>query len=85
MGDIDSADQSDQLEDEEFYDTEVIKKAIQQLPDGYRVILTLYLFEDCTHQQIAEKLNISAGTSKSQYSRARKKLSHLIRSTSYGR
>jgi RNA polymerase sigma factor (sigma-70 family) len=60
------------------YDAEAIKAAMKELPDGYRVILTLYLFEDHTHRMIAEKLNISEGTSKSQYARARKKLIQLI-------
>jgi RNA polymerase sigma-70 factor (ECF subfamily) len=60
------------------YSVEAIKEAISQLADGYRVILSLYLFEDYSHKMIAEKLNISEGTSKSQYARARKKLMELI-------
>ena len=60
------------------YDVETVKQGISQLPDGYRIILTLYLFEDYTHRMIAEKLGISEGTSKSQYSRARKKLAELM-------
>jgi len=66
-------------EDEEItYDIETIKLAIRELADGYRVILSLYLFEEQSHKMIAEKLNISEGTSKSQYSRARKRLIELI-------
>lgn len=66
-------------EDEEItYDIETIKLAIRELADGYRMILSLYLFEDHSHKMIAEKLNISEGTSKSQYSRARKRLIELI-------
>lgn len=57
---------------------ETIKKAISELADGYRVILSLYLFEDYSHKMIADKLNISEGTSKSQYLRARKRLMELI-------
>lgn len=60
------------------YSIENIKEAIALLADGYRVILSLYLFEDYSHKMIAEKLNISEGTSKSQYARARKKLVELI-------
>jgi RNA polymerase sigma factor (sigma-70 family) len=62
------------------YDVEAIRAAMKELSDGYRIILTLYLFEDHTHRMIAEKLNISEGTSKSQYARARKKLMQLITS-----
>lgn len=60
------------------YTIENIREAIAELADGYRVILTLYLFEDYSHKMIAEKLNISEGTSKSQYSRARKRLVEII-------
>ena len=65
-------------EEEITYDIETIKLAISELADGYRVILSLYLFEDYSHKMIAEKLNISESTSKSQYSRARKRLMELI-------
>jgi RNA polymerase sigma-70 factor (ECF subfamily) len=61
------------------FTVEEIKTAISKLPDGYRIILSLYLFEDHSHKMIAEKLNISEGTSKSQYSRARRKLMEMIK------
>jgi RNA polymerase sigma factor (sigma-70 family) len=51
-----------------------VKEAIEQLPDGYRVILSLYLLEGYDHDEIAEILNISSSTSRSQLSRARQKL-----------
>lgn len=57
---------------------EAIKDAVKQLPDGYRLVITLYLFEDYSHKKIAEKLGIREGTSKSQYARARKKLMEVI-------
>ena len=48
------------------------------LPDGYRTVLTLYLFEGYDHKEIGEILNISEETSKSQYSRAKVKLKELM-------
>lgn len=51
---------------------------IQQLPTGYRVVFNLYAVEGFTHPEISEKLGISAGTSKSQYSRARAMLRKMI-------
>ncbi len=60
------------------YDIEIVKKCIQELPDGYRIVLTLYLFEDYSHKEIANTLKISEGTSKSQYNRAKKKIIQLI-------
>ena len=48
------------------------------LPDGYRVIFSLYALEGYDHQEIGQIMNISESTSKSQYSRAKKKIRELI-------
>ncbi len=55
-----------------------IKAAIQKLPDGYRIVFNLYLLEGYDHQEIADILEVSVATSKSQYSRAKKKLRQLL-------
>jgi RNA polymerase sigma-70 factor (ECF subfamily) len=55
-----------------------VKKAIGELPDGYRVVFTLYLMEGYDHKEIAEILGVSEATSKSQYSRAKKKLREML-------
>jgi len=52
---------------------------VQQLPDRYRQVFNLYVIDEFSHQDIAEKLNISIGTSKSNLSRAREKLKELIK------
>ncbi len=46
-------------------------RKIQQLPNQYRLVFNLYAIEGFKHQEIAERLNISVGTSKSNLSRAR--------------
>lgn len=51
---------------------------LHQLPDGYRTILNLYVFEEFSHQEIATALGISVGTSKSQLNRAKAFLRSLI-------
>lgn len=51
-----------------------VKKAIEDLPDGYRTVLSLYLLEGYDHQEIAEIMGISESTSKSQLNRAKGKL-----------
>ncbi len=51
-----------------------IVHAIKQLPEGYRIVLSLYLIENLSHEEIAQTLKISPGTSRSQYARGRKKL-----------
>lgn len=53
---------------------EDIIKVIQTLPKGYKTVFNMYVIEGYTHKEIGEKLNISAGTSKSQLNRARKLL-----------
>ncbi|MEM6771801.1 MAG: sigma-70 region 4 domain-containing protein, partial [Bacteroidota bacterium] len=57
---------------------DAIKKAALQLSEGYRVVLSLYLFEGYDHEEIAQILDISVGTSKSQYSRAKKRLAAIL-------
>jgi RNA polymerase sigma-70 factor (ECF subfamily) len=57
---------------------ELVKRGLKQLPDGYRVVFTLYAMEGYDHKEIAEILDVSEATSKSQYSRAKKKLRSII-------
>ncbi len=51
---------------------------IQKLPEGANLIFNLYVVEGYSHEEIAEKLNISIGTSKSQLSRAKSLLKNYI-------
>jgi len=62
------------------FTVERVKRAITQLPDGYRVVLSLYLFEEYSHREIAEKLGISESTAKTQYMRAKQKVRKLVES-----
>jgi RNA polymerase sigma factor (sigma-70 family) len=50
---------------------DIILHYIKQLPDGARIVFNLFAVEGLPHKEIAEKLNIKEGTSKSQYKRAR--------------
>ena len=52
-------------------DTSVIAKAAEKLPDGYRVVFSLYLLEGYDHAEISQIMNISESTSKTQYLRAK--------------
>lgn len=52
------------------------------MPDGYRVVFSLYLLEGYDHQEIAEILGITEATSKSQYSRAKRKIKEMLQSQS---
>lgn len=51
---------------------DVLMKMVQNLPDGYKMVFNLYVFEGYKHKEIADMLNISENTSKSQLARARK-------------
>lgn len=53
-------------------DPELLIGIIQNLPAGYRMVLNLFVFEDYSHKEISEALNISESTSKSQLFKARK-------------
>jgi RNA polymerase sigma factor (sigma-70 family) len=57
---------------------ERVKRGIEQLPDGYRSVLSLYLLEGYDHQEIAEIMGITESTSKSQLNRAKSKLRQLL-------
>lgn len=65
--------------EESLYEVDIIKKAINALPEGYRAVAVLYLFEGYDHQEIAQVLKISESTSKTQFHRAKKKLKELLK------
>ena len=71
-------------DDESYLDNldvkvEAVRAAINKLPDGYRIILSLYLLEGYDHDEIGEILSISSSTSRSQLSRAKQKLVNELR------
>lgn len=57
---------------------QVLNQMISELPDGYRMVLNLYVFEQKSHKEIAEMLDIKDSTSASQYLRAKKLLASKI-------
>ena len=66
-------------EKEILYDIASIHYAIKQLPQGCRMVFNLYLLEGYQHKEIAQILNISESTSKSQYQRARRLLRKILK------
>ena len=58
---------------------ESVKKAIMKLPDGYRTVLNLYLFEGYDHEEMAGILNVAESTTRTQYMRAKQKLLQLLK------
>ena len=60
-------------------DVKRIHHAVGKLPDGYRVIFSLYALEGYDHGEISQIMNISESTSKSQYLRAKQKIKELLK------
>jgi len=60
-----------------------VRKAMEQLPDGSRLIFSLYLLEGYDHREIARILNTSESNSKSQYMRAKRKVKEILERGSY--
>ncbi|MDR3697344.1 sigma-70 family RNA polymerase sigma factor [Mucilaginibacter sp.] len=66
-------------DDEEVkYKAEQVKAAIKELPEGYRLVISLYLLEGYDHEEIGQILNISENTSRTQFLRAKRKLVEIL-------
>ncbi|MDP9041095.1 MAG: RNA polymerase sigma factor [Bacteroidota bacterium] len=83
--DIDKTGIAHLPEEEEFNEEEVkfkveeIKKAVKELPNGYRTVISLHLFEGYDQEEIAEILQISHTTVRTQYMRAKQKLLLILK------
>ncbi|HKL35910.1 MAG TPA: sigma-70 family RNA polymerase sigma factor, partial [Salegentibacter sp.] len=62
--------------DDEKITTDFLLESIQELPERYRQVFNLYALDGFSHKEIAEMLNISVGSSKSNLARAR----HILKS-----
>lgn len=56
-----------------------VKEAMNELPEGGRLIFQLYLLEGYDHREIAQILDVSESNSKSQYMRAKNKIRELLK------
>ena len=78
--DADGAPQDDAkaaIEAADFSGEELLS-AIDRLPEHHKLVFNMYVMDDFSHKQIAAKLNISRGTSKSHLARARKKIQQIL-------
>jgi RNA polymerase sigma factor (sigma-70 family) len=64
--------------DEEEISLDYLMQIIQELPDQYRIVFSLYVLDDYSHQEISEMLSITTGTTKSNLHRARLLLKEKI-------
>lgn len=72
-------DEPSASEEDIQYRVENIRRGIMQLPDGYRMVLSLALFEQCSYEEISGMLNITESTVRTQYHRGRQKLLQILK------
>jgi RNA polymerase sigma-70 factor (ECF subfamily) len=71
----------DEEPEEALYTTENVIQAMNELPEGGRIVFSLYLLEGYDHSEIAQILNISESTSKTQYMRAKRRVQEIMKQT----
>lgn len=77
-------DRTDEEEEQELpLTTKDIQMAMEQLPEGGRIVFSLYLLEGYDHIEIAQILGITESTSKSQYMRAKRKVYEILKERYY--
>lgn len=72
-----SGDEEDQFFQEEINSSELLS-AIRRLPEKYKTVLNLFIFEEMPHAEIAELLNIKSSSSRARFSRAKKMLKNIL-------
>jgi RNA polymerase sigma-70 factor (ECF subfamily) len=72
------ADDIEVVFDDDDITIEYLMLLIQELPNRYKLVFTLFVIDEYSHQEIAEMLGISIGTSKSNLSRAKMTLKQKI-------
>jgi len=73
------ADEEEEDDEEVQYKAAQVKEAIKELPEGYRLVISLYLLEGYDHEEIGQVLNISENTSRTQFLRAKRKLIEILK------
>ena len=71
INEINNAYWDDTVSEAEIVDTERIYAILESMPAGYRMVFNLFAIEGYSHKEIAEMLNISENTSKTQLRKAR--------------
>ena len=72
-------DEEVESDEETLFKVALVKDAMKELPDGYRVVLSLYLLEGYDHEEIGQVLNITENTSRTQFLRAKRKLAEILK------
>ena len=78
IGEIRETDMTESNWSDSDFTADELRKVIQRMPEGYKMVFNLYAIEGYKHREIAEILEIDENTSKSQYSRARRWLQERL-------
>ena len=70
---------ADENDEDDFLEELNLEEIFSEMPLGYKLVFNLYVFEEKKHSEIAEILNISEGTSKSQLNKAKKRLVEFLK------
>ncbi|MFT4760127.1 MAG: RNA polymerase sigma factor (sigma-70 family) [Paraglaciecola sp.] len=76
---LDNIDSGELVDWGDYLAAEYLEKAIMSLPDGYRMVFTMIEVEGYSHKEVAEKMGISVGTSKSQLFYAKRRLREMLK------
>ena len=83
LDEMDKLDITEEIEEDYFesisYKIEDIRICIENLPEAYRLVLSLYLIEGYDHEEISQITGISYNACRTKYSRARQKLLSLLK------
>lgn len=69
------------VEEEVSFEAEMALKLLNKLSSNQQIIINLFVIDDLSHREIAERLNISEEASRAQYSRAKRALADLVKIT----
>lgn len=73
-------EKEDEIEYMGKYSKQLIRKAIDSLPEGYKFVFIRYFFNNKSHKEIADELGVDEGTSRSQLSKAKAKIKQYLES-----
>jgi len=79
--DMNRFDSAEEEPEEALFTTDHVISAMNQLPEGGRIVFSLYLLEGYDHGEIAQILNITESTSKTQYMRAKRRVYEIMKQT----
>ena len=79
MGHYENVNREEDQDSTTSFQLDQVKEAMNELPEGGRLIFQLYLLEGYDHREIAQILDVSESNSKSQYMRAKNKIRELLK------